>query len=596
MKLSDYITEFLVKQNIKYIFGITGGAIVHIFDSMGKNKDIKYICTQHEQAAAMAADAYSRITKNLGVAIATSGPGATNLLTGVGCSYYDSIPVLMITGQVPTTKLRRESQVRQIGFQETDVVDIFKPITKYSVLVDNPKKIRYELEKAIHIAKSGRPGPVLLDIPDDVQRAEINPEELESYIPKTKFIDNEKLESQIKECISMIKNAKRPVIVLGYGVKLSKAEEKAIEFVEKLKFPVAPTWGTLDMFSFDNPFNAGLFGVTSPRAGNFAIQNSDLIIALGTRLDTHHTGSPMNTFARNAKKIILDIDKNELEKFQKYGMNIDLSINEDINDFLEIINPKLDNILKPDVSEWINKINEWKKKYPLCLPEYFNEKNSVNAYIFMDIFSKLSKEGEIIITDAGGTLAQTFAGYKPKKNQTLFTAFNNSPMGYSFPAGIGACFANDKKQVICIIGDGGMQMNIQELATIVKHDLPIKIFIFNNYGYGMIKQTQDDWLNSNYEASSIEKGVAVPDFVSIGKAYGLQTEKIFNHQELEEKIKKVLDNPKGVLCEVNLSEKQRVIPMLKAGRPIEDSKPLLKREEFLSNMIVEPLEQSLKED
>ena len=595
MKLSDYVVEFLVKQNVKEVFGITGGAIVHMFDSLGKNENISYICPQHEQAAAMAADAYSRINGNLGVAVTTSGPGATNLLTGVGCSYYDSIPVLLITGQVSTTRLKRESKVRQIGFQETDIVDIFKPITKYAVLIDDPQKIRYELEKAVYLAKSGRPGPVLLDIPDDVQRAEINPEELESYLPEKKEIDYFKLDEKINQTIELIKNAKRPIVILGAGIPLGKAKEKARRFLEKLNFPFALTWATLDMYPSDNRLNAGGFGITSPRTGNFAVQNSDLIIALGTRLDTHQTGTPMNTFARGAKKIVLDIDNSEIEKYEKYGMHVDVLINEDINNFLDVINPKLDSLETQNVFGWVEQINRWKEKYPVCLPEYFNESNAVNAYVFMDSLSRLSKEGDIIITDAGGNLTQTTEGYKPKKNQRLFSAFNNSPMGYSLPASMGACFANNKKSVICIIGDGGIQMNIQELATIAKHNLPLKIFVFNNQGYGMIKQTQDDWLSSRYEASSKEKGVAVPDFVSIGKAYGLQTEKILNHGELEEKLRGILESPYGILCEVNVIEKQRTFPMLKAGRPIEDANPLLERKEFLENMLVNPLVKSLKD-
>jgi acetolactate synthase-1/2/3 large subunit len=594
MKLSDYVVDFLVKQNVKKVFGITGGSIIHVFESIGKNKDIDYICTQHEQAAAMAADAYSRITKNLGVALATSGPGATNLITGVAGSYYDSIPTLIITGQVPINKLKKESGVRQIGFQETDVVSIFKPITKYAVLIDNPQKIRYELEKAVHIAKSGRPGPVLLDVPNDIQRAEINPGELEPYSPKIS-LKNDILEEQIKECILLIKQAKRPIFILGSGIKLGGAEEKIREFIGKLKFPFVLTWGALDLFESENPLNAGCFGVTSSRPGNFAVQNSDLVIALGTKLDTHHTGTPTNTFAREAKKIMVDIDRSEIEKFKRYAVKIDIQINEDISNFLDAINKWEGYLETQDISRWVNKINEWKMKYPSVIPEYFNQKDKVNPYIFIDFLSKYLNEKEIIITDTGANLAQTMEGYKSKKGQRLFSSFNNSPMGYALPASIGACFANEKKQVICIIGDGGMQMNIQELATIVKHNLPIKVFVFNNSGYGMIKQTQDDWLNSSYEASCIEKGIAIPDFIRIGEAYGLQTERISNHQELEEKIKQVLNNSAGTLCEINISEKQRILPMLKSGRPIEDPKPLLKRKEFMENMFIKPVEQSLKE-
>ncbi len=592
MKLSDYIAEFLVKQNIKHIFGITGGAIVHIFDSIGKRNDINYICPQHEQTVAMAADAYSRITKKIGVGIVTSGPGATNLLTGVGCSYYDSIPVLFITGQVSRHRLRKDKKVRQLGFQETDVIDIFKPITKYAVLIEDPKKIKYELEKAIHIAKSGRPGPVLLDIPDDVQREEINPEELESYIPE--HLEKKDISNEINECIKLIEKSKRPIVILGAGVKLGKAEEKAMDFIKKLKFPVALTWATRDMLLQDDILNAGGFGITSQRYGNFAIQNSDLVIGIGTRLDTHHTGTPVNMFAREAKKIIIDIDESELDKFQDQ-IDFDVLINADVNDFFDKIKSPLEEIETQNILDWIFKINNWKKTYPSYNSSY-PDNQKIDAYAFLEELSKKSSEGDIIITDAGGNLAQTMGGYEFRKKQTLFSAFNHSPMGYSFPASIGACFANNKKPIICIIGDGGLQMNIQELATMAHHKLPIKLFIFNNKGYGMIQQTQEDWLNSKYEASCCNKGIANPDFVEIGKAYGLKSERISNHRELKEKLPEILNSSEPVLCELEINPNQRVVPMLKVGRPIEDAKPLLPREEFLENMIIKPLDICLKNE
>ena len=594
MKLSDYVAQFLVEQGVKHVFGITGGAIVHTFDSIAKNKEISYICPQHEQAAAMAADAYSRITGNLGVALATSGPGASNLVTGVGCAHFDSIPTLFITGQVATFRLKRENAVRQLGFQEIETVNMFKPVTKYAVLVDDPKRIRYELEKAVYLAKSGRPGSVLVDVPDDVQRAEIEPAELESFISSPEIVDTEKLKKQIDESINLISEAKRPVVILGAGVKLGKAQEKAKQFVEKLNFPAALTWATLDMFPKNYVLNAGGFGIASPRFGNFAVQNSDLIIALGARLDTHKTGSPFSSFAREAKKIVLDIDESELQILQQYGMNLDISINADVNDFFNIINEKIDEIKTQDVSEWIDRIKSWKKRYPVCSPQYYEQTDGVNSYVLMDALSKESSEGDIVITDAGGTVAQTMQGYGIRKKQTLITAFAYSPMGYSLPASVGASFASKNQNVICVIGDGGIQMNIQELATIAKHNLPIKIFVINNSGYGMIRQTQDDWLVSRYEASCTEKGISIPDFIKIAEAYGLEAAEIVNHREINQKIKSVLETEGPVLCDVRVSEKQRTVPMLKYGRPIEDANPLLDRKEFLENMIVKPMDSSLK--
>ena len=590
MKLSDYVANFLVEQGVKHTFGITGGAIVHVLDSISKNPNITHICTEHEQAAAMAADAYSRITGNLGVGITTSGPGATNLITGVCCSYFDSIPALFITGQVPTSQLKKNSKSRQIGFQETDIVSLFKSITKYCVLIEDPKKIKYELEKAVHIAKIGRPGPVLIDLPDDLQRAEINPSELENYIPEKEEKDFSKLREWVDKTIDLIKNSERPVIIFGNGIKLAQCEERAKNFIENLKFPVALTWATKDMFPYNHSLVIEGFGVSSGRAGNFSIQNSDLIIAIGARLNTLKTGNNLSSFAREAKKVIVDIDSSELEKYELKGMKTDLLINSDVKDFFDIINEKIDRIEKKDILKWTEKINEWKRKYPPCPQEYFFQKEKVNPYVFMDALSKETKEGDIIITDAGANLTWTMQGYRVRKNQKLFSAFNHSPMGYSLPASIGANFAA-KKPIICIIGDGGLQMNIQELATVKYHNLPIKIFLFNNHGYGIIQQTQDTWLNSNYVASNSESGVAFPDFIKISESYGIPTLSIKNHNELKEGIKKTLDYNKGpILCNVEIEQHHKIAPKSAPGKPIEDSMPLLDREEFYENMIVKPLD------
>jgi len=585
MKASDYIADFLVKQGIKQVFGVTGGAIIHTFNSIGKRKDLDYICTQHEQAAAMAADGYSRITKNLGVTITTSGPGATNLLTGTCCSYYDSIPVLNITGQVSTSRLKKDKRVRQIGFQETPTIEIFKPITKYAVLITDPQRLKYELEKAVYIAKSGRPGPVLLDIPDDIQRAEINPERLPSFLSKTSFSDYKSLQRKIEECTSLIKSSKRPIIILGAGVKLGKTEDEAINFVRDLGFPVVLTWATKDIFLEEDELNAGVFGIASPRYGNFAVQNSDLVLAIGTRMDQHHTGTPSSTFARGAKKILIDIDKEEVSKFNNSGLEWNVKITADAKDFFRLAKDKFDFC---EISPWIKQIKKWKEAYPSCPRENSQEKN-VNPYIFARELSKRTLEGEVIAVDTGATLAEIMSGYEMRKRQTLFSDFNHTSMGYALPASVGACFARNRQQTICIIGDGGMQMNIQELATIKYHNLPIKIFVFNNKGYGMIKQTQDDWLDSQYDASSTDTGVATPDFFKIGKAYGLRAERIKNNKELNANLARILKLNEPVLCEVQISPSQRIAPMLKVGRPIEDSKPLLPREEFNKNMIVPSL-------
>lgn len=593
MKLSDYVASFLSAQGIRHAFVITGGAAAHMIDSIAKNPDIDYICTQHEQAAAMAADAYSRVTENLGAAVATSGPGATNLLTGVCCAHYDSIPVIYITGQVATFRLKRDTGVRQLGFQETATVDIYRPVTKYAVLVDNPKRIRYELEKAAYIARSGRPGPVLVDIPDDLQRGQINPDELESFVPPPESKELSKLNEQVGRCLQLLERAKRPVVILGWGIRLAKAREEAREFVDKLGLPVLPTWAAMDMLPFEHPLGAGSFGLHGSRCGNFTVQNSDLILSIGSTLDTHNTGSPLTTFAREAKKIIVDIDPCELNRYKALGVDVDVLIHADAKDFLQVINCKVSEITKPDISEWEKRIAGWKAKYPICPPEYY-KMNEVNPYVLVKALSRESSEGDVIFIDTGCGLAWMMQAFEFKENQRLFSAFNNTPMGYALPASIGACIALDKKPITCVTGDGGLQINIQELATILRHELPIKIFLINNYGYSMIRQTQDQWFDSRYEASTVESGLAFPDFTKVAQAYGYKTVTIDGNRELHERIREVLDSEGPVFCDVRIPEHLGIIPQAKFGRPIEDQEPFLDRKEFRENMIVKPLEVSLE--
>lgn len=592
MKLSDYIADFLSEQGIRHVFVVTGSAAAHIIDSLAKNPEIKCVCTQHEQGAAMAADAYSRLTGNLGAAVATSGPGATNLITGVCCAYYDSIPVIYITGQVATFRLKMDTGIRQLGFQETDTVDIYKPITKYATLIKDPKRIRYELEKATYLAVSGRPGPVLIDIPDDLQREEIDPDELKSFVPKPENKDLSKLNKQVERCIQLFENAKRPVIILGWGIALAKAQEEAREFIDKIGFPVLPSWAMMHLLPSNHPQVVGSFGLHGTRYGNFTIQNADLVLSIGSRLDTHLTGSPITTFAREAKKIVVDIDLSELNKYKVFGMYMDLLIHSDAKDFLHIINTKINGIKKIDISEWNRRIAEWKAKYPICPAEYYKQEE-VNPYVFVKALSKESLEGDVIIVDTGCALAWMMQAFEFKPNQRLVHDFNNTSMGYALPASIGACFALDGQQIICVIGDGSLQMSIQELSTVVGHQLPIKIFLINNHGYSMIRQTQDQWLGSRYYASSIEGGLTFPDIVKVADAYNFKSMTIARNKELDVRIREVLDSDGPFLCNVEIHPEHRVIPQTKFGRPIEDAEPLLDRREFLKNMIVRPVKESL---
>lgn len=594
MQVSDYVAKFLVGLGIRHVFVVTGGANARLIDSVAAEANIEYVPTLHEQAAAMAVDGYTRVTGNMGAAIVTTGPGVTNLLTGMACLYYDSLPSIFLAGQVSTTRLSKNAPgVRQLGFQESPHVELVKPITKYAALVEDPSRIRYELEKAIHLATTGRPGPVFIDIPDDVQRMNIDPRSLPSFKPrKKKKVNPKPLEDKVERVLELIAEAERPILVLGGAIRIKKEEARARRLADRLGFPIALTWATMDMYETNHALNIGGFGISSTRRGNFAIQNSDLVLSIGSRLDSHATGTPASSFARGAKKVVVELDQSELSKFSRQGMKIDVKIQADVSDFFNVIDQKMNRIKTRDISPWLAKIADWRDKYPSCDPEFEKQKGSVNPYVFLRDLSKETAEGDIIFTDCGGNLIQTFQGYEIGKNQRVLSALNNSPMGYSLAGSMGGCFANDKRPVICIIGDGGLQVNIQELATINHHQLPIKIFLFNNHGYGIIQQTQDDWYDSRYHASRPEGGVPDPDYVGIARAFGIKALSIKSHAGMRKKIRQVLDHEGPVLCNLEFDPNQRLVPMLKSGRPIEDPNPLMPRDEFLKNMIVEPLEVS----
>lgn len=593
MKLSDYVARFLASQGIKHVFAITGGASAHLIDSIARTDGIDYICPQHEQAAAMAADAYSRVTRNLGAAIATSGPGATNLLTGVACAYFDSIPVVYVTGQVATFRRRSDTGVRQLGFQETDVTDIFKPVTKYAVELRNTEDIRFVLEKAVHLARSDRPGPVLIDIPDDLQRTEIDDRNLRPFIPEEEKAQPNRMGDQVARCTELIAKAERPILILGWGIELARAERKARRLIEELNIPVAPTWGMMSILPSGHPLLVGAFGTHGTRHGNFAVQNADLVISMGARLDTREAGSPISKFAREAAVVVVDIDIKELMKFSKLGRHVDVLVHGDAGDFCEQLLQAIAGAARPDISAWRQKISEWKESFPICPPDYYVT-SDVNPYVFIKSLSASSKPGDTIVVDTGCSVAWTMQAFDFKEGQKIYAAFNNTPMGYALPASVGASFALDKKPVICITGDGGLQMNIQEFATIVRHELPIKIFVMNNRGYSMIQQTQDQWFNSVYEAATVEKGLAFPDFRKVAEAYGIASIGIKTSKGIEATIREVLDSEGPVLCDVEVPASCRVMPQVKFGRCLEDSEPLLEREEFLRCMMVPPDEASVK--
>jgi acetolactate synthase I/II/III large subunit len=591
MKLSDYLAEFLAKEGIHHIFEVIGGASVHMVHSIAERKDISYIAVQHEQGGAMAAEAYARLTKNMGAAMATSGPGMTNLITGIACAHFDSIPVIYITGQVNTTESRNGRKVRQVGFQETDIADIVSPITKFSVKLGSAKDIRYVLEKAFYIARSGRPGPVLVDIPMDLQRAMIDEKKLKKFNPSEIKIDvdtKKEVKEKITQAISLIKKSKRPVVIAGGAIRYADQIKEFDEFIKLLTFPVVATWSGIDVVPHDHPLYRGQHGVYGSRGANFAVQNSDCIISIGSRLDTRITGGKPETYAREAKKIVVDIDKAEL--YKNRGLNPDIGICADVRDVLPIFIDALKKEKIQNITDWLTKTKQLMEKYPKVLPEWRKRNKLVNPYYFIEILSQLLPNNTVTITDCGGNLTWTIQAFHVKKGQRLFSAMGNSPMGYSFPASMGASIALGKKPVICIIGDGGMQINLQELQTMVRYKIPVKVFIINSVSYAIIMQFQQEWFNSKYYGTIPQNGYSAPDFTKIAKAYGLKAIHIDSHKGIENKIKEVLDYKGPIICEVMVPPDSPLIPKLSFGRPIEDQSPLLPRKEFRENMIISPIE------
>lgn len=595
IKLSDFVASFLASKGVKTVFAISGGASLHLIHSINDHPELDYICTHHEQGAAMAADSYSRVSSNIGVAISTSGPGATNLITGICCSFYDSVPLLVITGQVSTFRMSGKTGVRQIGFQETPITNITKEITKYSTTIKRAEDIRFELEKAYYLAHEGRPGPVLIDIPDNLQRSIID-------VDKLKKFDNETISKNIefpttRECIPQIfksiQNAKRPVVLAGWGIHLSKTENAFMKFIQYFQLPVAMTWGASDLIPSDHNLYVGTFGTHGMRHANFAVQNADLVISLGTRLDTKSTGSPVNTFSREAKKIMVDIDSSELSKFKTFGLEFDLLIQDDLKNFFKLFNlfikDKKDSF---ESNEWLKKITFWKNNFKQ-INKVTQGELTIDPYSFFEKLSLNISPNSICLIDTGCSIAWAMQSMIIKKGFRVFHDFNNTAMGWALPALIGAHFAEPEKEKICISGDGSFMMTMQELATIMHHKIKIKLIIINNSGYSMIKQTQDQWLQSNYVASSAEGGLSFPDYEKISEAFKLNYMELSKESNIQKILNKFISSEYPTLLNVKIPENARVNPQVKFGRPNEDMEPLLPRKIFLENMIVKPLEVSL---
>jgi acetolactate synthase-1/2/3 large subunit len=593
MKLSDYLAKYFEQKNVKHIFGVTGGGAMHLNDSFGKSKKIKFVMHHHEQAATMAAEAYSRLKKSVGVVSVTTGPGGTNSITGVAGAWLDSIPLIIISGQVAKKYMINKSRTRQIGVQEINIIDIVKPITKNALTLKDPNKIKYELDKAFYLANHGRPGPVWIDVPLDIQNKKIDIKDLKKYRFTPKILKEKKINEKIfKRIIYFLNKSKRPVLVAGNGIHTSSSEIIFKKIVKYLKIPVLTSWNAKDLLENKDDKFIGSFGLFGDRASNFAVQNSDCLFVIGSRLSQPQTGYHLNKFSTKSKMIFVDQDKNEIKKF---GKKIYLPINHDINIFFNKFYQFLykKKIKLNDKNYWSKQCLYWKKKYPVFLSKYKKTKK-INSFFFIDVLSKILGKNLTIVTDMGTSFTCTMQSFKCKKNQRLFTSSGLASMGYGIPGSIGASFANNKKnKIICISGDGGAMFNIQELQTIVHHQLPIKIFILNNEGYLTMKLMQKKNFKY-YVGSNRESGISCPNFVKLAKSFGLKSMLLNNGKKIESKIRKFLLSNKPGLCQIDMPSEQELIPRVqtkvsKKGQflptDLEDMYPYLDRKEYFQNIL-----------
>ncbi len=591
MNVGDYIIDFLLKKGVDTIFMVPGGHAMFLNDAVARNKKIKPIFTHHEQAAAMAAEAYGRISGKLGVALITAGPGGINALNGVVGGWVDSAPMMIISGQshLPIVQYMEKTKIRQYGVQGINIRSFVQAGTKYFITVDDPTKIAYYMDKAFFEATTGRTGPVWIDVPLDIQKSVV-PMKLQKIFefPEEKN-DQVLLKKQVTETLAMLYQSKRPVILAGQGIRIAHAAETFLKVLEKTNTPVISTRLGLDLIETSSKLFIGRPGLYGDRPANLAVQNADLIISIGSRLDTGCTGYDQKDWGRNGKKVVVDIDKEELDK---PGVAIDLKINADAKKFLEELLKQVKSTKIPSRDEWIKTYQSWRKKYPMNLPEYKKEK-LVNSYHLTDRVSALSAPNDVIVVDTSSPFHVVCQTWKIKKGQRMITTGGISTMGY-WPAAIGACMARGRKRTIVMVGDGSLQMNLQELATVKHNNLPLKIFVIDNNGYLLIRHTQKTHLEKRYMGESPKTGLWCPDVMKLAKAYGIKAIQIDSVKGMDQKIKRALATKGPVIINVKSPEWQMIIPRIASdkmpdgtlvAKPYEDLFPFLSKEEMATNMV-----------
>ena len=593
IKVSDFIANFLAdhKDTGKTVFMVSGGGNMHLIDSLGKQEGLEFVCNHNEQACTYASEGYSRASNKIGLAYVTTGPGGTNAITGVYSAWVDSIPTLTISGQVKfqtTIASQPDLPLRQLGDQEVNIIDLVKPITKYAVMIDDKNSIKYHLQKAVFEAKNGRPGPIWLDIPLDIQGAMVDENDLFEFEDKLE----DTFDNHIHQVLELLRNSKRPVIIAGNGITLSGANDDFLNLIDKLNIPVIGTFARYDIVKNDHKLFFGRFGTIGHRMANFTVQNSDLIIAIGARLNIRAISYNWEFFGREAKKIMVDIDSAELNK---HTLAIDLKIQSDAKSFIKELFINVDKVDSNQYKEWLDKCITYKNQYPTIVPERKEIKDFVDSYNFFDVISNQTNDDSVYVFGNGTACVSSYQSLRLFKNQKVIVNSGCAAMGYDLPAAIGSYYANKSSQVICVTGEGSLQMNIQELQTIIHNNLPIKIFILNNGGYISIRNTQNGFFKGHKVGADDSSGVSFPDTIKIGQAYGFKTFKIENQLNLDSQLKDILEYNGPVICEVILSTEEKMQPKLSSeikpdgkmiSKPLEDMFPFVDREEFKKNMII----------
>lgn len=593
IKLSKYLAQFLVENNIEHVFTVTGGGAMHLNDALGHQDGLTCVYNHHEQACAIAAEGYTRLSSKLSAVCVTSGPGGTNAITGVLGGWLDSIPMFVVSGQVKkeTTLWSTDIPLRQLGDQEFNIIDTVKTMTKYAVMITEPNEIRYHLEKALFLCKNGRPGPVWIDIPLDVQASIIETDDLKRF-DKSEL---ETVESPIydtnmtKEILAKIKAAKRPVILAGTGIRVAGAYQEFLDCVDKLGIPVVTAWNAHDLLWNDHPYFCGKPGTVGTRGGNFVVQNSDLLISLGCRMNIRMISYNKFDFGKNAYKIIVDIDENELKK---PTVKADMPIHANVKDVMKALTESDYEKKNNEHDKWLAWCKKTNEKYPATLPAYYDQEKPMNPYAFMTELFECLEEGDTIICGNGAACVITFQAADIKKEQRLFTNSGCAAMGYGFPAALGGAIAKNGKRVICIDGDGSFQMNLQELQTVVYNQLNMKILYLNNNGYHSIRQTQTNLFQPPLVGVCDGNGLSFPDAEKIAYAYGIPYFKIDSIKEAKKTMEEVLKTDGPVFCELVVDPAQnfepklssKVLPDGKIVSPeLDDMFPFLPKEEYEMN-------------